>query len=234
MTTTQVWAQGLHRRQLPKRRKGITYALRVGGTRLFLRTGEYNDGTLGEIFIDIAKEGSSIRSLLNSFAMAVSLGLQHGVPLAEFVDMFTFTRFEPSGPVAGHDNIKFCTSIVDLVFRVLGFEYLGRTDFVQVKPEDLSPSQDTGLAPQIQDGRPINNPDVSIQAKAADAISKVLTMAGRTGSDGDHQVQRSGELSGHLSTMMGDAPFCDGCGHVTIRNGACYKCLNCGNSMGCS
>ena len=233
LSTSEVWAKGLHRKSLPRRRHGITYALRVGGTRLYLRTGEYDDGTLGEIFIDIAKEGSSIRSLLNSFAMAVSLGLQNGVPLPEYVDMFTFTRFEPSGPVAGHDNIKFCTSIVDLVFRVLGFEYLGRTDFVQVKPEDLSPNADTGLAPQVTGGsKTLANPDVKIQAKAPELNSKVFAIAGKLSEA--TQLQRADEVSGHLASMMGDAPFCDGCGHVTVRNGACYKCLNCGNSMGCS
>ncbi len=227
ITQAEVWSQGLHRRSLPKKRRGITYALKVASTRLYLRTGEYEDGSLGEIFIDIAKEGSSIRSMFNSFAMAVSLGLQHGVPLDEYVDMFTFTRFEPSGPVSGHDNIKFCTSIVDLIFRVLGFEYLGRTDFVQIKPEDARPSEDTGLSKKPAQPKVTPNPDVHVLASSLEKV-KVMAVAG------DKSLQRSEELSSHLSTLMGDAPFCDSCGHVTVRNGSCYRCMNCGNSMGCS
>jgi ribonucleoside-diphosphate reductase alpha chain len=109
----------------------------VGGQTIFVRTGEYDDGTLGEIFIDMHKEGASFRSLMNCFSIAVSVGLQYGVPLEEFVDKFAFTRFEPSGMVEGHPNVKNATSIVDYIFRLLGFEYLRRDDLVQVKPSDL-------------------------------------------------------------------------------------------------
>jgi ribonucleoside-diphosphate reductase alpha chain len=142
--------------------------------------------------------------MMNCFAISVSLGLQYGVPLEEFVDKFTFTRFEPSGIVDGHPNVKMATSIVDYIFRVLGMEYLGRTDFVQVKPVvDLK----------------IDN-----QPKAAPAVRNSNTNTNTT----------SNASSGYLAEMMGDAPPCDSCGHTTVRNGACYKCLNCGNSMGCS
>jgi ribonucleoside-diphosphate reductase alpha chain len=123
----------LQRRRLPKKRSGFTQEARVGGQKIYLRTGEHTDGTLGEIFVDIHKEGAAFRSMMNCFAIAVSLGLQYGVPLEEFVDCFTFTRFEPQG-VCDHPNIKMVTSMVDYIFRVLGMEYLGRTDFVQVKP----------------------------------------------------------------------------------------------------
>jgi ribonucleoside-diphosphate reductase alpha chain len=125
------------RRALPTRRRGYTQKARVGGHKVYLRTGEYEDGTLGEIFIDMHREGAAFRSLMNCFAIAISLGLQYGVPLEEFVDAFVFTRFEPNGPVTLHDNIKMSTSVIDYVFRELALSYLGRDDLVQVKPEDL-------------------------------------------------------------------------------------------------
>jgi ribonucleoside-diphosphate reductase alpha chain len=126
-----------NRHRLPNRRTGYTQKAVVGSHKVYLRTGEYEDGTLGEIFIDMHREGAAFRSLLNCFAIAVSLGLQYGVPLEEFVDAFVFTRFEPSGIVGGHDNIKMATSVIDYIFRELGLAYLGRTDLVQVKPEEV-------------------------------------------------------------------------------------------------
>ncbi|MBX3126936.1 MAG: vitamin B12-dependent ribonucleotide reductase [Polyangiaceae bacterium] len=204
--------QGI-RVRLPKKRAGFTQEALVGGHKVFLRTGEYDDGTLGEIFIDMHKEGAAFRSLMNCFAMAVSVGLQYGVPLDTYVEQFTFTRFEPHGVVGGHPNIKFATSIVDYIFRVLGVEYLQRYDFAQVKPEE----QPAAL-PHIEDPTaPLAVP----VALAEDAQNLVGT-------------EVHGALDAQLEEMMGDAPVCDGCGHITVRNGACYKCLNCGNSMGCS
>jgi ribonucleoside-diphosphate reductase alpha chain len=125
------------RRLMPGRRRGYTQKARVGGHKVYLRTGEFEDGTLGEIFIDMHREGAAFRSLMNCFAIAVSLGLQYGVPLEEFTEAFVFTRFEPNGNVQGHDNIKMSTSVIDYIFRELSMSYLGRTDLVQVKPEDL-------------------------------------------------------------------------------------------------
>ena len=125
------------RKPLPSRRSGYTQKAKIGGHSLFLRTGEYPDGSLGEIFLDMHREGAAFRSLLNSFAIAVSLGLQYGVPLEEYVDAFVFTRFEPNGVVQGHDNIKITTSVLDFIFRDLALAYLRRTDLVQVKPDDL-------------------------------------------------------------------------------------------------
>lgn len=125
------------RRTLPSRRKGYTQKARVGGHKVYLRTGEFEDGSLGEIFVDMHREGAAFRSLMNCFAIAVSLGLQYGVPLEEFTEAFVFTRFEPNGAVQGHDNIKMSTSVIDYIFRELALSYLGRTDLVQVKPEDL-------------------------------------------------------------------------------------------------
>jgi ribonucleoside-diphosphate reductase alpha chain len=122
------------RRPLPSKRRGFTQEAKVGGHKIYLRTGEYEDGTLGEIFIDMHKEGAAFRGIMNCFAIAISKGLQYGVPLEEFVDTFTFTRFAPQGQVQGHPNIKVATSVLDYVFRVLGLEYIGRTDLVHVKP----------------------------------------------------------------------------------------------------
>ncbi len=124
------------RERMPDRRKGYTQKAVVGGHKVYLRTGEYDDGRLGEIFIDMHKEGAALRSIINNFAIAVSLGLQYGVPLEEYVDAFTFTRFEPSGPVQGNDSIKYATSILDYVFRELAVSYLSRFDLAHVEPSD--------------------------------------------------------------------------------------------------
>ena len=127
------------RRRLPGRRKGYTQKASVGGHKVYLRTGEYDDGSLGEIFIDMHKEGAAFRSLMNNFAIAISIGLQYGVPLDEFVEAFTFTRFEPQGIVEGNDAIKMATSILDYVFREIAISYLGRNDLAHVEPDDLRP-----------------------------------------------------------------------------------------------
>ncbi len=127
------------RRRLPDRRKGYTQKATVGGHKVYLRTGEYEDGKIGEIFIDMHKEGAAFRSLMNNFAIAVSIGLQYGVPLEEYVEAFTFTRFEPSGIVRGNDTIKMSTSILDYIFRELAVSYMGRNDLAHVEPSDLLP-----------------------------------------------------------------------------------------------
>jgi ribonucleoside-diphosphate reductase alpha chain len=209
------------RHRLPKKRKGYTQEARVAGHKIFLRTGEYDDGSLGEIFVDMHKEGAAFRSLMNCFAISVSMGLQHGVPLASYVEQFTFTRFEPQGPVEGHPNVKFATSIIDYLFRSLGVEYLKRYDLAHVPPDDV--------AADMRDPTDVSavnqySPEPPSQPPPALANAAEQTYTAPTGSVLDQQ----------LGEMMGDAPMCDGCGHITVRNGACYKCLNCGNSMGCS
>ena len=141
---------------LPERRQGWTQEARVAGHKVYLRTGEYPDGTLGEVFIDIAKEGATLKGVLGCFAIAVSKGLQYGVPLEEFVDTFTFQTFEPRGMVEGHENIKMSNSIVDYVFRALGLEYLNRTDIVQVPPKD-SPAENQGTVEPVQEVKPAEN-----------------------------------------------------------------------------
>ncbi len=213
----------LKRKRLPKKRRGLTIEARVGGQKVYLRTGEYEDGGLGELFIDMHKEGAAFRSMMNCFAIAVSLGLQYGVPLEEYVDCFTFTRFEPQG-VVDHPNVKMATSIIDYIFRVLGLEYLGRTDFVQVKP-----TKDEDVAMAVE-----NQKEVSEQKQKAEkaVATHVVKLAERSTQYAARNT--NSDSNEHLSKMMGDAPFCDSCGHVTVRNGSCYRCLNCGNSMGCS
>ena len=129
---------------MPERRKGYTQKAIVGGHKVYLRTGEYSNGALGEIFIDMHKEGAGFRAMMNNFAIAVSVGLQYGVPLEEFVDAFTFTKFEPAGMVQGNDSIKNATSILDYIFRELAVSYLDRTDLAHVKPEGAS-FDDIGL-----------------------------------------------------------------------------------------
>ena len=177
---------------------------------------------------------------MNCFAIAVSLGLQYGVPLKEFVDVFTFTRFEPQGAVE-HPNIKFATSVVDYIFRVLGMEYLGMTDFVHKKPIDSEPlpfsprpafktykTQPPAEAPSV--GGASRSPQHAVSERVTVPDAELVPQG--TGVLAPGRIQTL--LSEHLSMMMGDAPMCNLCGHLTVRNGACYKCLNCGNSIGCS
>lgn len=122
------------RKELPNRRKGFTQKASIGGHKLYIHTGEYPDGTLGEIFLDMHKEGASFRGLMSCFAIAVSLGLQHGVPLDEYVNAYTFTKFDPSGMVQGSTSIKMCASVMDYIFRELAVHYDGRDDLAHVKP----------------------------------------------------------------------------------------------------
>ena len=221
----------VERRTLPAKRRGFTQKAKINGQALFLRTGEYTDGTLGEIFIDMAKEGATMRSMLNCFAIAISIGLQYGVPLEEFVEKFVFTRFEPSGMVE-HPNIKSTTSIIDFIFRSLAYEYLGRNDLVHVldKPEVQNLGNDPWDAntptigervPELSEIRVTGSNNTNSQkAYRSEHVKKEST-----GIDAVNQAAKN---------MQGDAPACNTCGHITIRSGTCYKCLNCGNSMGCS
>jgi ribonucleoside-diphosphate reductase alpha chain len=223
----------VERRTLPAKRRGFTQKAKINGQVIFLRTGEYSDGSLGEIFIDMAKEGATMRSMLNCFAIAISIGLQYGVPLEEFVEKFVFTRFEPSGMV-DHPNIKSTTSIVDFIFRSMAYEYLGRNDLVHVldKPEVMN----TGTAdwdqpfaepekktPELSEVRIVAKPSVSLSNPLPKTANKTMnTDAGMSA------------VNAAAKSMQSDAPACNTCGHITIRSGTCYKCLNCGNSMGCS
>ncbi len=183
-------------RTLPKRRRGLTVESSVAGQNLKILTSEFDDGSLAEFFVEMHKEGATLRSLINCVAKAVNIGLQHNVPMDKYVDELTFMRFEPAG-MTDHPNIKTSTSIVDFVMRVLALEYLKRTDLVHVKPLGKEEAKET-------------------KTEAAKEIST------------------DAALSKQMSTLMGDAPACNTCGHITVRSGTCYKCLSCGNSMGCS
>jgi len=244
----------VERRTLPAKRRGFTQKAKINGQAIFLRTGEYADGTVGEIFIDMAKEGATMRSMSNCFAIAISIGLQYGVPLEEFVEKFVFTRFEPSGMV-DHPNIKSTTSIVDFIFRSLAYEYLGRTDLVHVldrpalantgKEEWDGGDEQDNQAPELSDVRivakaggaaaqqpaapPATQPPTGGAAKAA----KIAHFAKST-PDGARAENGLDAINAAARSMQSDAPACNTCGHITIRSGTCYKCLNCGNSMGCS
>ena len=220
----------VERRALPAKRRGFTQKAKINGQAIFLRTGEYNDGTLGEIFIDMAKEGATMRSMLNCFAIAISIGLQYGVPLEEYVEKFVFTRFEPAGMV-DHPNIKTTTSIIDFMFRSLAYEYLGRTDLVHVldKPEigNLGNEAWDETTPTIGERTPELS-DVRV-------VSSATNNQDGTKSHKDSKSSSSLDaISAANKSMQGDAPACNTCGHITVRSGTCYKCLNCGNSLGCS
>ncbi len=197
------------RNPLPAKRFGYTQKAKIGGHSIFLRTGQYEDGTLGEIFLDMHKEGAAFRSLLNSFAIAVSLGLQYGVPLEEYVDAFTFTRFEPNGMVSGHDHIKMTTSVLDFIFRDLALAYLGRTDLVQVKPDDL-----------IATNMNRNNGHRDDANGNGHGHGEVVAL--------DNEV--------HVAKMKGyEGDPCPVCGHFTlVRSGTCMRCDTCGSTTGCS
>jgi ribonucleoside-diphosphate reductase alpha chain len=229
------------RKTLPGKRSGFTQKATVGGQTIFVRTGEHEDGTLGEIFVDLHKEGATLRSLMNCFSIAVSLGLQYGVPLEEYVDKFTFTRFEPAGMVTGHENIKSATSIIDYMFRMLGFEYLGREDFIQVAPTEnqraqLAKNKPHGIAPEVvknlQDALAVNpilnevKPAPIGFLKPTEGVNVITTPT----ADASMQVDQT---QAYLKSM-GDSPACPSCGSLTIRSGACYKCMNCGTQTGCS
>jgi ribonucleoside-diphosphate reductase alpha chain len=160
------------RERLPQRRKGYTQKAIVGGHKVYLRTGEYEDGRVGEIFIDMHKEGAAFRSLMNNFAIAISIGLQYGVPIEEFVEAYTFTRFEPSGIVEGNDAIKMSTSLLDYIFRELAISYLGRNDLAHVEHADLRP--DGVGRGQVEDGLPVDGTGAA-QAAAA-AVSRIASV----------------------------------------------------------
>jgi len=241
------------RRRLPNRRKGYTQKATVGGHKVYLRTGEHEDGRLAEVFIDMHKEGSAFRSLMHNFAIAISMGLQYGVPLEEFVESFTFTRFEPSGIVEGNDAIKMATSILDYIFRELAISYLDRGDLAHVQPGDLLPDAvgkgeaESTLAAPGGDERA----DVARSTSSGYVRSKLTLLHGGAGRamaaefDGALAVAPSAE-DDHASELRleriraarikgyeGDS--CEECGNFTlIRNGTCLKCDTCGATSGCS
>lgn len=221
------------RKSLPNRRSGYTQKANVGGHKVYLRTGEYVDGSIGEIFVDMHKEGAAYRSLMNCFSIAISLGLQYGVPLEEFVDAFTFTRFEPNGIVVGHDNIKMATSVIDYVFRDLACRYLGRHDLVHVKPDQLKPDTISGetksdepLLEMIEaGGEEVRYAD----GGTAKIPTKVFTKQANSEMLESQRKRQVAKMKGY------ESEGCPECGAFTmLRNGTCMKCDSCGSTTGCS
>jgi ribonucleoside-diphosphate reductase alpha chain len=232
------------RRRLPDRRAGYTQKARIGNHKIYLRTGEYEDGTLGEIFIDMHKEGAAFRCMTNCFAIAISLGLQHGVPLDEFVEAFIFTRFEPNGTVQGNPHIKMTTSVIDYIFRELAITYLGRYDLAQVEAEDLR-----GDALHRDEDQPdfeseevvaqrIVGPQASAVATPRSGHLHPLPENGNGHKLAPPQAVRSAVTADQvrLARLKGyEGDPCSECGQLTlIRSGTCCKCDSCGASSGCS
>ncbi len=242
------------RRRVPDRRSGYTQKAVIGGHKVYLRTGEYEGGQLGEIFIDMHKEGAAFRSLMNNFAIAISLGLQHGVPLDEFVEAFTFTRFEPNGPVVGHDHIKMATSILDYIFRELAVSYLGRYDLAHVQPsmqmDAMGPETQTPEYIAEEEGevrvRPVgvaesmhpvsehfhpgheSSPPQG-QAPTSVAVAQIPAAVSAAPRSAKHEAITAAKAKGYTGNA------CNECGQLTmVRNGSCEKCDNCGATSGCS
>jgi ribonucleoside-diphosphate reductase alpha chain len=247
------------RKRLPDRRKGYTQKAIVGGHKVYLRTGEYEDGRVGEIFLDMHKEGAAFRAMMNNFAIAISIALQYGVPLEEFVEAFTFTRFEPSGMVEGNNAIKMSTSILDYLFRELAISYLGRNDLAHATPSDLTPdsigrgntegqlsTQETPTNAERFTSRGyvrsnllvLKGGQATAAAATAQAIGEAVESSVAIAGDADDLIRafdtRSEQIrEARLKGYEGDA--CGECGNFTlVRNGTCMKCNTCGSTSGCS
>ena len=247
------------RRTLPHRRAGYTQKAVIGGHKVYLHTGQYEDGSLGEIFIDMHKEGAAFRSLMNCFAIAISLGLQHGVPLEEFADAFVFTRFEPNGIVTGNKRITMATSTIDYIFRDLAINYLDRTDLAQVTPDDLR-ADAIGKKANSEPANPAiasqKTEAITKEEKKSKPISTVRPGDGNGNGNGNgHEkpvvltsVHGNGQKGGEAVTAHNlvtkaaiaklrgyEGDPCTECGQLTlVRNGTCLKCQTCGTTSGCS
>ena len=242
------------RERLPHRRKGYTQKASVGGHKVYLRTGEYEDGRLGEIFIDMHKEGAAFRSLMNNFAIAVSIGLQYGVPLEEFVEAFTFTRFEPQGIVTGNDAIKMSTSILDYTFRELAISYLDRHDLGHVSMADLEMDTTGGgeaqsaLVNRVTSRGFIRKQGLVVYSsgagQAASAVATAAPEAATSLRPAPAEATATAAVMGAASVtdqiqqarMQGyEGESCPECQNFTlVRNGTCLKCNTCGSTTGCS
>ena len=247
------------RERLPHRRKGYTQKATVGGHKVYLRTGEYEDGRIGEVFIDMHKEGAAFRSLMNNFAIAVSIGLQYGVPLEEFVEAYTFTRFEPQGIVTGNDAIKMSTSILDYTFRELAISYLDRSDLGHVNVDDLdvtttgSGETQSDLVNKVtsrgyirKQGLVVYSNDGSAAvAKSYDTDTETMLARGEnvaiTAADSAAEVvigavaDQTAERVKQARMQGYEGEACPECQNFTlVRNGTCLKCNTCGGTTGCS
>ena len=210
------------RDRLPHRRKGYTQKASINNHKVYLRTGEYMDGTLGEIFIDMHKEGAAFRSLMNNFAIAVSIGLQYGVPLEEFVEAFTFTKFEPSGEVKGNTEIKFSTSILDYIFKELAISYLGRDDLSNERS-----NQTTELIPDYGESKSKSENAESVLKKFASKgfIRKKIFDGNLTLITNENSKNETEKIK-EIKSFEGDP--CDRCGNFTVyKEDKKIKCLTC-------
>ncbi len=228
------------RQKLPDRRTGYTQKAKINGQSVYIRTGEYDNGQLGEIFIDMHREGAAFRSLLNCFAISISLGLQHGVPLDEFVDAFVFTRFDPSGIVTGNDKIKMTTSVIDYIFRELAVTYLGRDDLAHVAPHEVERKASPGIVKNLTD----DSDDRTTFTKEEKKV--ILDREGTSAKEHitksikniSSQNKETSTLTSKVKTAIeqgytGD--ICIECQSMTmVRNGTCLKCMTCGSTSGCS
>ena len=242
----------VRRSRLPERRKGYTQKATVGGHKVYLRTGEYEDGQIGEIFIDMHKEGAAFRSLMNNFAIAVSIGLQYGVPLDEFVEAFTFTRFEPQGLVTGNDTIKMATSILDYIFRELAISYLDRHDLGHVNSEEInenSPDKSDAHSQLIKNTKKLSRGYVRQELELTvlqGGQSEVKAYAGNNIQTSSVAFENDADFSTNTidnkqtaiqkAKIQGyEGEACGECGNFTlVRNGTCMKCNTCGSTSGCS
>lgn len=195
----EAWLTRGVRRRLPGRRRGYTQSMRVGGNKVFLRASEYPDGTPGEIFVDMHREGAAFRAVMNAFAIAVSLGLQYGVPMEEFADAFVFFKFEPAGSVEGHDRLKMASSVIDAIFRDLAISYLGRNDLAHVSPDD-DDADDTPL-------EEVSTPPVTPSGRATSELSE----ARQKGYEGE----ACGACGAFMMVRSGKCLKCDGCGETS-------------------
>ena len=222
------------RNRLPGRRTGFTQKASVGGHKVYIRTGEYDNGTVGEIFLDMHREGAAFRSLMNCFAIAVSLGLQYGVPLEEYVDAFVFTRFEPSGMVGGHDRIKMATSVIDYVFRELAITYLSRDDLAQVSLEDLRHDA-VGTGSDQHKVQPGEEDMAEVHPIAVNQSGDALVAESPTIATGRSSISKDQAAAQKARYMGYEGDPCPECGALTlVRNGTCLKCDSCGGTTGCS
>ncbi|MEO6696180.1 MAG: vitamin B12-dependent ribonucleotide reductase [Ignavibacteria bacterium] len=224
------------RRKLPFRRKGYTQKAKIGSHSVYLRTGEYENGQLGEIFIDMHKEGAAFRSLMNCFAIAISLGLQHGVPLDEFVDAFVYTRFEPNGIVVGNPNIKMSTSIIDYIFRELAVTYIGRTDLAHIQNDAEFQKSPIDALSKLEGNDDFDEEEV-FSERIIEEDRYIQPPSKATNEMGIKLFQNTSTIDkikeAKLKGYTGD--ICTSCGSVTmVRNGTCLKCITCGETSGCS
>jgi ribonucleoside-diphosphate reductase alpha chain len=231
------------RRRLPDTRQSITHKFSVGGHEGYLTVGLYDDGRPGEVFITMAKEGSTVGGLMDSLGTAISVALQYGVPIESLVNKFTHQRFEPSG-MTHNPDIPFAKSLVDYIFRWMGMQFIpgyraanapqrgiAKDAPIEKSPEASAEKEEGGL--ETQSRLKVERPGNGHRGNGHDGGNGKGNGSGN-GHEQETGAQRETALTAAMREMQADAPACDVCGTITVRSGTCYKCLNCGHSMGCS